>query len=87
MSYAFREATQQEGEEQESFSQIIEYSVFNILINGHSTRVGTCSKICKENEKGVSEKRIKNTMWQEGGNFACGLQYEIILKCKNSVSI
>lgn len=80
MSYAF---TQQEGEEQESFSQITEYSVFNILING-STKVRTRSKICKENEKGVSEKRIKNTTWEEGGNFACQLQYEIILKCKNS---
>lgn len=58
----------QEGEELESFSQIIEYSIFNILINSQNTKVETCVKICKENKKGVSKKRIKNSTWEEENN-------------------
>jgi len=59
MSYAFREATWWEGDEWKSFSQIIDYSVFNILFNSHSTKVETCSKNCKENGRCIQKKGLE----------------------------
>lgn len=47
----------------------VSHRLLNILplISGQSTKVETCCKICKENEKGVSKK---SATWEEGDNFA-----------------